>query len=89
MDIATILDELNRIEKLTALPSAYYVNADDYAMLLAATAPKVPEWVVQELREFERGGMPPAMCLDGVRLIPSKHVPRGGIVPVEPFGIAE
>lgn len=71
MGLATILDELARIEQLSSPPSAYYVNADDYAMLLA-TCPE--------------GELP---SLDGVRLIPSPHVPRGAIVPGEWLGRSE
>jgi hypothetical protein len=64
MSTAAILAELHRIEQLSAPPSAYYVNADDYAALLA-TCPE--------------GELP---SLDGVRLVPSKDVPRGAIWPM-------
>lgn len=59
-----------------ARASCYLVNQDDYDALEAATTQAFPAGAL------ERGRVTSLWpSLDGVRLIPSRHVPRGKVIP--------
>ena len=74
MDTAAILAELARIEQLNAPPSAYYVNADDYAALLAV-CPKAETPSLDYVPLVPSKRVPPGLIVPGKRFGWSNQLP--------------